>query len=119
MFFKIGEFIAPVFIGGITSAGVAAIITPDSWMIVSMLIGMLLGMAAQVIVFILLMPLFGAFEIMVPAMLSGMSSGMLTGMLAATGVTGSTGIICAGILIGIAVWGFVWLRNRTLRGEVL
>ena len=119
MFFKIGEFITPVLIGGITSAGVAATISPDSWMIVSMLIGMLLGMAAQVIVFLLLMPIFGAFEIMVPAMLSGMTSGMLTGMLAASGVAESTVIICAGMLIGVAVFGFVWLRNKALRGKLL
>jgi hypothetical protein len=119
MFFKIGDFITPVLIGGITAAAVAATVLPGGSMIASMVIGMLWGMAAQVIVFLLLMPLFGAFEIMVPAMLAGMAGGMLTGMLAASGITGYGGLIGVGILVGVAVFGWVWWRNKALQGETL
>ncbi|MEF8823961.1 MAG: hypothetical protein V5B78_09825 [Desulfohalobiaceae bacterium] len=67
----------------------------------------------------LLMPLFGAFEVMVPAMLSGMAAGVLAGMLAASGVLGSPGVIGAGVILGVVVFGFVWCRNRALRGRAL
>lgn len=119
MFFKIGDFITPVLIGGITAAAVAATVSPGASMIASMVIGMLWGMAAQAIVFLLLMPLFGAFEIMVPAMLAGMAGGMLTGMLAASGIAGRGGLIGIGMTIGVAVFGWVWWRNKALQGETL
>lgn len=119
MLFKIGDFITPVLIGGITAAAVAGTVPPGGAMIVSMVIGMLWGMAAQVIVFLLLMPLFGAFEIMVPAMLAGMTAGMLTGMLAASGIAGCGGLIGVGMMIGVAVFGWVWWKNKSLQGETL
>lgn len=119
MFFKIGDFITPVLIGGISAMAAAMTVNPGDSMLASMLIGMLWGMAAQILVLLFLMPLFGAFEIMVPAMIAGMIGGMLAGMLAASGATGAAGITGAGVLIGATVFGWVWSRNRALQGESL
>lgn len=119
MFFQIGDFLSPVLIGGMTAAAVAGVVSPGSSMLLGMLIGMVLGLAVQIVGALFLMPLFGAFEVMVPAMLSGMAAGVLTGMLAASGVVGSPGVIGAGVILGAGVYGFVWCRNRALRGRVL
>jgi len=119
MFYQIGDFLSPVLIGGATAAAVAAVVSPDSSMLVGMLIGMVLGLPVQIVGALLLMPLFGAFEVMVPAMLSGMAAGVVTGMLAASGVVGGPGVIGAGVILGVGVYGFVWFRNRELRGRAL
>ncbi|MEF8823960.1 MAG: hypothetical protein V5A14_03160 [Desulfohalobiaceae bacterium] len=49
MFFRIGDFLAPVLIGGMTATAVAAVVSPGSSMLLAMLIGMVLGLGAQIV----------------------------------------------------------------------
>lgn len=117
MFFKIGDIASPIIIAAITAFAVLMSIAPGGSMIGAMIIGMLWGMASQIIVLLVLMPLFGAFEVMIPAMLAGNLSGMATAMMAASGSVGAAGIMGCGLLIGLFVYGWVFFYNRRLHGE--
>ena len=95
------------------AAGVAAAlfvhaIVPGSWHpLVSMTLGMAGGALAASAVAFLFMPLFGAFEVMLPAMLTGMLAGMAGPVLEAPALPGA--------LVGVAVVGWVYLLTAYAR----
>ncbi len=117
MFFKIGDIVSPIIIAEITAFAVLLSIAPGGSMIGAMIVGMLWGMAAQIFVLLVLMPLLGAFEVMVPSMLAGILSGMVSGHLAVYPSTDATTILGGGILIGLLVYVWVALYNFRLHGE--
>ena len=119
MFYKLGDLFAPVIIGAVTAGAVALTVSPAFSMVFAMLVGMLWGMAAQVLVLFVLMPLFGAFEVMVPSMMAGIAGGMVAGMLAVSWLTDITFLIIIGIAVGGIVYGWVCWGNRRLKGERL
>jgi hypothetical protein len=118
MVFKIADFLIPTLVGGITGYYAFMFISPGWSMMLAMLVGMLVGMAAQIPVMLIGMPLFGAFEIMLPAMAAGMLSGMLNGMLAAEFVLPGGVAFLLGSGIGVLVILYVQRQNRKLKGEV-
>ena len=119
MFYKIGVLFVPIIIGALTAGAVALTVSPALAMPLAMIIGMLWGMAAQVLVLFLLMPLFGAFEVMVPSMMAGIAGGMVAGMLAVSWLTDITFLVIIGIAVGGIVYGWVYWGNRRLKGEGL
>ncbi len=118
MIFKIADFSIPTIIGGITGYYAFLLVSPGGNMMLAMLVGMLVGMAAQIPVILIGMPLFGAFEIMLPAMSAGMLSGMLSGMLASKFVLSGGVSFLFGSGIGVLVILVVQIQNRKLKGEV-
>jgi hypothetical protein len=67
----------------------------------AMALGMLLGGMVSSIAAFAFMPLFGAFEVMLPAMLTGMLSGMAGSMVSRPTLVGA--------LMGLAVVAWVYL----------
>jgi len=118
MIFKIADFLIPTIVGGITGYFAFLFVSPGWNMMLAMLVGMLVGMAAQIPVMLIGMPLFGAFEIMLPAMSAGMASGMVSGMLAAKFVLPGGASFLFGSGIGVLVILYVQIQNRKLQGEV-
>ncbi|MBW1895305.1 MAG: hypothetical protein JRF40_00810 [Deltaproteobacteria bacterium] len=118
MYFKISDFLIPTLIGGLAGLFTFWIVNPEWNMFFGMGMGMVWGMVLQVPVILFLMPLFGAFEVMVPAMISGMASGMFCGMLAVMySFTLSTAFII-GCGMGVLVWLWIGVKNRQLKGVV-
>jgi len=118
MIFKIADFVIPAIIAGLTGYYAFLFISPGWNMMLAMLVGMLVGMAAQIPVMLIGMPLFGAFEIMLPAMSAGMLSGMLSGMLATMFVLSGGVSFLLGSGIGVPIILYVQIQNRKLKGEV-
>ncbi|MFO7559165.1 MAG: hypothetical protein R6X10_10080 [Desulfobacterales bacterium] len=118
MVFKIADVLIPTIVGGITGYYAFQFVSPGWNMMLAMLVGMLVGMAAQIPVILIGMPLFGAFEIMLPAMSAGMLSGMLSGMLASKFVLPGGVTFLFGSGIGVLVILYIQIQNRKLKGEV-
>ncbi len=116
MFFKLADYGTSCIIGGLAGLLAFWIIDPGWNMLQSVVIGMFVGMLAQIPVFLLFMPLFGVFEIMIPSMIAGMLGGMCNAMIATMyslplilgfGLGGAIGAIAC-------MW--VYIRNRKLVG---
>lgn len=116
--YLLADFFSVALIGGIAGVGTGASVDPQWNMLLAMAVGMVWGMVVQILTLTVLMPAFGAFEVMMPAMLSGMGSGMVVGMLAAmVALTpGAALLVGAGIGILLGVWA--WHRNRSVAGIV-
>jgi hypothetical protein len=116
MYFKITDFLIPTLMGGFVGLSTSWIVSPEWNMFFAMGIGMVCGMALQVPVIVLLMPLFGAFEVMIPAMISGMASGMIMGMLVAIHAFYPSTVFLFGSGIGILIWLWIGSKNSKLKG---
>lgn len=83
LYFIAGDLLTNALAGAAAALAARGTIS-DVWNpVVAMPAGMLLGMFASLPVILVLMPFFGAFEVMLPAMLTGMIAGMVVGMLEA------------------------------------
>lgn len=105
-------------IGGLSGLLTAWLLAPGNEMMTGMLLGMVLGMLSQGVSFLVWIPLFGDFEIMIPTMLTGMVSGMLLGM---TNTMISLPIEVSSLIgasIGVALTWWVRKRNQDLQGYV-
>ncbi|QPJ65573.1 MAG: hypothetical protein G3M78_09275 [Candidatus Nitrohelix vancouverensis] len=76
----------------------------------AMFIGGIAGMIAMIPLVILLVPLFGAFEMMIPLHLIAMPAGMLGGMLAEH--SPQFCIAGAGALWGTVIFFIIWFYDR-------
>lgn len=106
--------IADFFIGPISGslvAGVVLCLLP-SQPIMPMLLGGVIGMLLVVPLKFLLMPFFGAFEVMIPLGIIGMTVGMAAGMLS-TNLPGAM-VIALGGLMGFIVSGIIYFSNKRL-----
>ncbi len=100
---------------GALVAGAAAFAVPGNiHPLVSMLLGGMLGMVVQSFLSIVLLPIFGAFEVMIPLHIIGMLAGMLGGMAATIPNTPVHCILSAGGATGFGVALIVYLSNRKL-----
>ena len=78
--FRLGDYLAGILTGVLTALAVRAIVGPNWDMVMAMLAGMAVGMGVHLSVLVLLVPLLGAFEVMIPGGIIGMYGGMLFGM---------------------------------------
>lgn len=120
LYFRLGDYLAGALTGGVTALAVRMLVGPQWDMVVAMLVGMTAGMSVHLILLLVLVPLFGDFEVMMPGALIGMYGGMLFGMRdSMQQAYVSLGTACAvGVLWGILVVLAVrWLDHR-LKGEV-
>ncbi len=85
-------------------------------MLVLMLVGGLIGMVLQFIITMILMPFFGAFEVMIPLSLIGMPAGMMGAMCQPVfGVT-YFDVLIIGELYGLLIAYLVYRSNLSLTG---
>lgn len=120
MLFSIGDYLAGMLIGVVTTLVVRSIVSPGMDMVLAMLIGMALGTVVHLILGLILAPLVGMFEIMVPGSLIGMYGGMLFGMrdsMSAGSLTLASAIAVGAIFGAIVVLG-VKVYNQVLGGPV-
>jgi len=82
-----------------------------------MLLGGLIGMVLVLPLKFLLMPFFGAFEVVIPLGIIGMGVGMTAGMLSAIpNISGYT-VIAWGDLAGLMVALIIYFSNQRLTNE--
>jgi hypothetical protein len=90
---KIEDFFVGTFSGALV-AGVVSYVSPP---FMPMLLGRLIGMLLVIQLKIALMPLFGAFKVMIPLSIIGMTVGMGAGMFSFTTVSSKV-VIASGAL---------------------
>lgn len=119
-YFWIGDYLAGALTGGITALAVRMIVGPQWDMVVAMVVGMAAGMSVHLALLLVLVPLLGDFEVMMPGAVIAMYGGMLFGMRDAMQqdhVTGGTALV-VGMLWGLLVVCAVRWWDRQLKGEV-
>ena len=114
MILKIADF----FIGTLSGAAMAfcidLLIPSELNMIIGMLLGTLTGMAMMLVMMFLLIPFFGAFEVMIPLHANGMMVGMASGMLSTLPLVTSNHLTILGALIGFLVSLSIYFSNKYL-----
>jgi hypothetical protein len=118
MYFKMGDFLVSITVGGVTGLCTFWSVGTDWNMLLAMFIGMCIGMISQIMISLIFMPLFGQLEIMIPSMITGMLSGMCSGMIAVIYTLPLSLAFVLGGGIGIIVCLWVYKRNRQLQGVV-
>ncbi len=103
--------IADFFVGAFSGALVAGVVSYISPPFMPMLLGGLIGMLLVIPLKIAFMPLFGAFEVMIPLGIIGMTVGMGAGMLSFTDVASNI-IIASGSLTGLIVATIIHFSNK-------
>jgi len=103
-------------IGAGSGAAIATLvyfILPGDWnMIPCMIAGGLSGMGIAFFLTLLLMPFFGAFEVMIPLHIIGMITGMMVGMALTLGSTPTFCLTTLGGLTGITVAIIIYFSNK-------
>ena len=107
--------IADFFIGAFSGALVAGVVSFISPPFMPMLVGGLIGMALILPLKIALMPVFGAFEVMIPLGIIGMTVGMGAGMLST--LAASNIVIASGALTGLLVATIIHFSNKRYTAE--
>ena len=110
--------IADFFIGALSGALMAfcshIAISPSLNMLLGMILGGLIGMSLMMIWMVLLMPFFGAFEVMIPLHINAMFVGMPAGMLSTLSSLTLFDTTLAGGGIGFFITLQVYLSNKHL-----
>lgn len=116
--FQLGDYLAGILTGVLTALAVCAIVGPNWDMVMAMLAGMAVGMGVHLSVLVLLVPLLGAFEVMIPGGIIGMYGGMLFGMRDAMqhNVISLRQALAVGGLFGFMVVFVIRWWNRQLQG---
>lgn len=109
LYFVLGDLFVNASAGVIAALTVEKLVGPSWHPIVAIPLGMSVGALAASLVGFLFMPLFGAFEVMLPAILTGMLSGTAASMLEAPAF--------AGALIGLGVFSWVYLLTAVARSR--
>jgi hypothetical protein len=102
--------IVDFFVGAFSGALVAATVSYISPPFMPMLLGGLIGMLLVIPLKIAFMPLFGAFEVMIPLGIIGMTVGMGAGMLST--IVSSNIVIASGALTGLFVATIIHFSNK-------
>ena len=121
MLFSIGDYVAGIVIGIVTTLAVRVIVSPGMDMVIAMLLGMAAGMVIHLVVGFVLAPLLGMFETMIPGSLIGMYGGMLFGMRdsMSAGSAKLSAAVVVGAVFGVVVVAAMKVYGRVLRGAVL
>ena len=119
MLFTIGDYLAGIVIGAMTALAVFAGVPLGMDLVIAVLLGMAIGMVVHLVVGLLLAPLLGIFETLMPASLIGTYGGMLFAMRDSMAANSFAHAAAGGAVLGtVAVLG-VKTYNRVLRGPVL
>lgn len=111
---KIADFFIGTLSGGTVALVVFLSLSSQTNMTLSMVLGGLIGMALVMPLKILLMPVFGAFEVMIPLGIVGMGVGMTAGMLSAVPDMSGFAVIAWGDLAGFLVATLIYFSNKNL-----
>lgn len=117
---RVGDYLAGALTGALTAFAVRATIGPQWDMVLAMLVGMAVGMLVHMTLLLLLIPLLGTFEVMMPSAVIGMYGGMLFGMRDSMqqAYIPLTTALLVGVVFGLfVVFGIHWW-DRQLRGAV-
>jgi hypothetical protein len=121
-YFVLGDILTNL-VAGIAAALCARALVGAHWnVLLAMGTGMAVGMLASSLVAFFFMPLFGAFEVMLPSMLTGTISGMLVGMLEPMRGPSPAEAAACGSASGIAsiAWTYAvtaWVRRNDRAGS--
>ena len=111
MILKIADF----FIGTFSGALIAKVVSYISPPFMPMLTGGLIGMALALTLKVLLMPVFGAFEVMIPLGIIGMTVGMGTSIL--SNIIDCNFVIASGALTGFIIATGIHFSNKHLTAK--
>ncbi len=120
LYFSIGDYLAGALTGALTALAVRAVVGPEWDMVVAMLVGTTLGMSVHLLLLLVLVPLLGDFEVMMPGAVIGMYGGMLFGMRDSMQQASISlgAALAVGVLWGLLVVLAVRWWDRQLKGEV-
>lgn len=120
LYFCVGDYLAGMLTGLLTAFAVRAIVGPQWDMVLAMLVGMAVGILIHLSLLLLIIPLLGTFEAMMPGAVIGMYGGMLFGMrdsMQQTYVSLNTALAVGALFGLVVVFGIRWW-DRQLRGVV-
>ena len=109
---KIADFFIGTFSGGLVALVVFLLLSSPSNMLLAMVLGGLIGMMLALQLKILLMPFFGAFEVIIPLGIIGMGVGMTAGMLSAIPSISGYAVITWGDIAGFLVSTIIYFSNK-------
>ena len=109
---KIADFFIGTFSGGLVALVVFLLLSSPSNMLLAMVLGGLIGMMLVLPLKILLMPFFGAFEVIIPLGIIGMGVGMTAGMLSAIPSISGYAVIAWGNIAGFLVSTIIYFSNK-------
>ena len=109
---KIADFFIGTFSGGLVALVVFLLLSSPSNMLLAMVLGGLIGMMLVLPLKILLMPFFGAFEVIIPLGIIGMGVGMTAGMLSAIPSISGYAVITWGDIAGFLVSTVIYFSNK-------
>ena len=112
MHLKIADFFIGTFSGGLVALVVFLLLSSPSNMLLAMVLGGLIGMMLVLPLKILLMPFFGAFEVIIPLGIIGMGVGMTAGMLSAIPSISGYAVITWGDIAGFLVSTIIYFSNK-------
>jgi hypothetical protein len=108
---KVIDFLISVLSGALIAFATSQVLVESGWSpLLLMIAGGLLGMALSIPLMIVLVPPFGAFEVMIALHWIAMPAGMLGAML--IGYAPNYCIAVAGAVWGLFVWGLIEYFNR-------
>ena len=114
----IGDLLANLSFGALAGVTGVLVVAPGGNMWGDMLLAMAAGMLVGTIGSVLLLPLLGAMEVMLPVMLSGMLAGMVTGMMESHQAVALWDSALWGATMGLTSLLFCSALNGVLNGEV-
>ena len=109
---KIADFFIGTFSGCLVALVVFLLLSSPSNMLLAMVLGGLIGMMLVLPLKILLMPFFGAFEVIIPLGIIGMGVGMTAGMLSAIPSISGYAVITWGDIAGFLVSTIIYFSNK-------
>lgn len=109
LYFVLGDLFVNATAGVAAALSVHALVPPTWHAVFAVPAGLCVGTLAASVVALLFMPLFGAFEVMLPAMLTGMVAGMAASMLDSPALPGA--------LIGLGVVCWVYFLTAMARSD--
>lgn len=120
LYFCVGDYLAGILTGLLTAFAVRAIVGPQWDMVLAMLVGMAAGMLIHVTLLLLIIPLLGTFEAMMPSAAIGMYGGMLFGMrdsMQQAYISRDAALVVGAFFGLVVVFGIRWW-DRQLKGTV-
>lgn len=111
---KVADFFIGTFSGGTVALVVYLALSPQTNMPLAMVLGGVIGMMFVLPLKFLLMPFFGAFEVVIPLGIIGMGVGMTAGMLSAIPDISGLTVIAWGDLAGLLVALIIYFSNQQL-----